>query len=189
MVDEDLRKLIEQCASGDPRAQEKVYKRLYGTMMAVCLRYTKGREQAHDVLQEGFLKVFANIGKFGFEGSFEGWVRRIIVNTSIDAIRKKKTDFVLMHEEDAMEKIGDVEEEEEDEIAFGFTASDVVRAMQQLTPAYQTIFNLYVFENMTHVEIAEQLGISVGTSKSNYAKAKRNLRSILLNDLKDRDEQ
>lgn len=189
MVDEDLRKLIEECASGNPKAQEKIYKNLYGQMMAVCYRYAKGTDQAHDILQEGFLKVFANIGKFGFEGSFEGWVRRIIVNTAIDAIRKKKKDFLLLGENDSIERYEDLEEEDDHEVAFGFTASDVVIAMQKLTPAYRTIFNLYVFENMTHADIAEQLGISVGTSKSNYAKAKRNLRNILLNDLNSRDEQ
>lgn len=188
MVDDDLRELIKGCVRGSRKAQEGIYKRLYGTMMAVCMRYAKDPDQAHDTLQEGFMKVFANIGKYNFEGSFEGWVRRIMVNTAIDAFRKKRTDFLLLGEDQSIEDYKDVAEEEEEESEFEFSASQVIEAMQELTPAYRTIFNLYLFENLTHVEIAERLGISVGTSKSNFAKAKRNLRNILLNDYKDRDE-
>lgn len=186
MVDDELRELIQGCARGSRKAQEGIYKRLYGTMMAVCLRYAKDHDQAHDILQEAFLKVFANIAKYNFEGSFEGWVRRIMVNTAIDAFRKKRTDFLLLGEEQSIEDYKDVAEEEETEAEFEFSVSDVVEAMQELTPAYRTIFNLYLFENLTHVEIAERLGISVGTSKSNFAKAKRNLKNILLNDNKSR---
>lgn len=188
MIDDELRELILGCVRGSRKSQEGIYRRLYGTMMAVCMRYTKNVDQAHDILQEGFLKVFANIGKYGFEGSFEGWVRRIMVNTAIDTFRKKRTDFVLLGEDQSIEDYTEVAEDDDEEAEFEFTASDVVEAMQQLTPAYRTIFNLYVFENLTHVEIAERLGISVGTSKSNYAKAKRNLKRILTNDFRNRDD-
>lgn len=188
MSDEELNDLIRNCIRGNASAQERLYRHLYGTMMAVCLRYTRDREQAQDILQDGFIKVFASMSRFSFEGSFEGWVRRIMVNTAIDFFRKKKTDFVLLGENSSVEDFAEVvDEADEEERMYDFTPEDIVKAMQSLTPAYRTIFNLYVFENLAHHEIAERLGISTGTSKSNYAKAKRNLRKILINDLNDRE--
>jgi RNA polymerase sigma factor (sigma-70 family) len=182
MSNQELEACIRGCVRGNAKSQERLYRYLYGTMMAVCLRYTKNHEQAEDILQEGFIKVFDKVHRFNFDGSFEGWVRRIMVNTAIDFFRKKKTDFTVLGENDSIENYADVaEEEEEHDENYDFTPDDILKAMQQLTPAYRAIFNLYVFENMTHVEIAEQLGISVGTSKSNYAKAKRNLKKILTN--------
>lgn len=113
-----------------------------------------------------------------------------MVNTAIDFFRKKRTDFTLMGENEHIENVADVPDLEEgnDEQEYDFKPEDILQAMQQLTPAYRTIFNLYVYENHTHIEIAEKLGISVGTSKSNFAKAKRNLKKILINDLKYRNE-
>lgn len=175
--------IIDGCVNNDRRAQEKVYELFYGKMMAVCLRYTKNADQAKDILQDGFIKVFNNIGGFNKEGSFEGWIRRIMVNTAIDHFRKTKNSYVLLGEERSIEDFGDPDAE--DILAdnatddTGFKAADIVNALQKLTPAYRTVFNLYVFEDLTHKEIAEKLGISVGTSKSNYAKAKNNLRNLL----------
>ncbi len=188
MSDDELNELVRGCIRGKASSQEKLYRRLYGAMMAVCLRYTKDHEQAQDILQEGFIKMFGKLDRFSFEGSFEGWVRRIMVNTAIDFFRKKKTDFTLLGENDSIEKYAEVVEEEEEEAEYDFTPQDIIDAMQKLTPAYRTIFNLYAFENLTHNEISEQLGISVGTSKSNFAKAKRNLKKILVNDLNYRNE-
>lgn len=175
--------IIDGCIDNDRRAQEKVYELFYGKMMAVCFRYTKNADQAKDILQDGFIKVFTNIEGFNKAGSFEGWIRRIMVNTAIDHFRKTKNSYVLLGEERSIEDFGDPDAEDtiadsmdEDE---GFKAADVVNALQKLTPAYRTVFNLYVFENLTHKEIAEKLGISVGTSKSNYAKAKNNIRNLL----------
>ena len=185
MTEDQLRELIKGCNKGSRKAQEGIYKLLYGKMLTVCMRYTNNADQAQDILQEGMLKVFGNLTKYSFEGSFEGWVRRIMVNTAIDSIRKKKNDFVLLGEDQSIEEYTELVEEEEEEAELSFKPSQVLEAMQKLTPAYQMIFNLYVFENHTHVEIAEKIGISVGTSKSNLAKAKRNLRKILINDFKD----
>jgi RNA polymerase sigma-70 factor (ECF subfamily) len=188
MSDGKLNELIKACSAGSRKAQQEIYRSLYGTMMSVCLRYTRDADQAQDILQDGFIKVFGNIDKYNFEGSFEGWVRRIIVNTAIDFHRKKKSDFLLLGENQSVEEFTDVEDEESDEEEYDFSPEEIIAAMQKLTPAYRTIFNLYVFENLTHNEIAEKLGINAGTSKSNFAKAKRNLKRILLNDSKDRDE-
>lgn len=190
MSQDAFESIVRGCIRGDAKSQELLYKKLYGVMMAVCLRYTKDRDQAQDILQEGFIKVFGKIEHYNFEGSFEGWVRRIMVNTAIDFFRKKRTDFTLMGENEHIENVADVPDQEDgsDQPEYDFKPEHIIQAMQQLTPAYRTIFNLYVYENHTHIEIAEKLGISVGTSKSNFAKAKRNLKKILINDLKYRNE-
>jgi len=160
----------------------------YGKMKAVCMRYTRDSDQAMDVLQEGFLKVFNNLDKFTGVGTFEGWMRRIMVNLSIDRFRKLKHDFILLSDQDTLERWeGDVNEESDEldelEEIYSITPEQVIDAMQQLTPAYRTVFNLYVYEDYTHQDIAEALGISVGTSKSNYAKAKKNMKKLLLKNL------
>ena len=176
--------IIDGCIAGERRSQQRVYELFYGKMMAVCLRYTKNHDQAKDILQDGFIKVFRSMEKFNREGSFEGWIRRIMVNTAIDYIRRAKNAYLLLGEERSIEDFGDQDEEDtiEDEApeeVLDLKPADVINAMQKLTPAYRTVFNLYVFEEMTHKEIAELLGINIGTSKSNLAKAKHNLKKLL----------
>jgi RNA polymerase sigma-70 factor, ECF subfamily len=179
--DKHFKELIEGCLRGDRRSQQLVYKMLYGKMKAVCLRYTKDADHAMDVLQEGFIKVFQNMEKYTGQGSFEGWVRRIMVNLSIDNFRKQKHDLVLLGDRERAEEWEDEpENEDEEEDIYDFRPNQIIEAMQQLSPAYRTVFNLYVFENYTHQDIAEALGISVGTSKSNYAKARKNMKKLLL---------
>ena len=177
----ELQNLIEGCLKGDRRAQQAVYRKYYGKMKAVCMRYTRDADQASDVLQEGFLKVFMQIDRFTGVGSFEGWIRRIMVNLSIDRFRKLKHDFLASGELIDAEKTGASDEEldEHDDDYLDITPEQIIDAMQQLTPAYRTVFNLFVFEDYTHQDIAEALNISVGTSKSNYAKAKKNIRRLL----------
>jgi RNA polymerase sigma factor (sigma-70 family) len=176
--------IIDGCIAGERRSQQRVYELFYGKMMAVCLRYTKNHDQAKDILQDGFIKVFRSMDKFNRAGSFEGWIRRIMVNTAIDYFRRAKNAYLLLGEERSIEDFGDQDEEDtlEDEAAeevLDLKPADVINAMQKLTPAYRTVFNLYVFEEMTHKEIAEMLGINIGTSKSNLAKAKHNLKKLL----------
>lgn len=156
-------------------------------MKAVCMRYTRDSDQAMDIVQEGFLKVFNNLDRFTGVGTLEGWIRRIMVNLAIDRFRKLKNDFVLLGDNQSVEDWEEEVEEEndtnEDEI-YDITPEQIVDAMQQLSPAYRTVFNLYVYEDYTHQDIAEALGISVGTSKSNYAKARKNMKKLLLKNLK-----
>ncbi|MFN5621334.1 MAG: RNA polymerase sigma factor [Flavobacteriales bacterium] len=183
-----LQALIDGCLKGDRRSQQAVHKLYYGKMKAVCMRYTRDSDQANDVLQEGFLKIFNNLEKFTGVGTFEGWMRRIMVNLSIDRFRKLKHDFVLLGENDDIERYSDDTEEVLDELdeleeIYSITPEQIIDAMQQLTPAYRTVFNLYVYEDYTHQDIAEALGISVGTSKSNYAKAKKNMKKLLIKNL------
>ena len=174
--------LIEGCINGDRKCQQGIYQMLYGKMMSLCLRYTNDSDEAKDVLQDGFIKVFNNLRKFDFNGSFEGWVRRIIVNTAIDYYRKNKNLYALLDSNSSVEDISPMEEgDAEDSIYSNIKTSDIITAVQQLSPAYRTVFNLYVMEGYSHQQIADELNISIGTSKSNFSKAKQNLQKILKN--------
>ena len=183
-----LQALIDGCLKGDRRSQQAIHKMFYGKMKAVCMRYTRDSDQAMDVLQEGFLKVFNNLDRYTGVGSFEGWMRRIMVNLSIDRFRRLKHDLILLGEQNDIENWGgeaeeDSDDSDENEEIYDITPEQIIDAMQQLTPAYRTVFNLYVYEDYTHQDIAEALGISVGTSKSNYAKAKKNMKKLLIKNL------
>jgi len=183
-----LQALIDGCLNGDRRSQQAIHKMFYGKMKVVCMRYTRDSDHAMDVLQEGFLKVFNNLEKYTGVGTFEGWMRRIMVNLSIDRYRRLKHDLVLLGEQNDIENwSGETDDESDDsdenEEIYDITPEQIIDAMQQLTPAYRTVFNLYVYEDYTHQDIAEALGISVGTSKSNYAKAKKNMKKLLTKNL------
>ena len=173
--------IVKSCVKGDRKAQKELYEMFYSKMMGVCYRYTNNAEDARDILQDGFVKVYSNLKKYNFKGSLEGWIRRIMVNTAIDQIRKNKRDPFSI-EDDA--RIQNIEEEipfevEESNSETLIKAEKAVKAIGELSPAYKMVFNLYVIEGYTHKEIAEYLGISEGTSKSNLAKAKLRLRTIL----------
>jgi RNA polymerase sigma-70 factor, ECF subfamily len=183
--------LIDGCLKGDRRSHQAVYKMYAGKMKSICMRYTRDSDQAMDVLQEGFVKVFQNLDRYTGNGSFEGWIRRIMVNLSIDRFRKLKNDFLLLGENQSVEdwEGGIVDEDEVEEAFLDIKPEEIIEAMQQLSPAYRTVFNLYVFEDYTHQDIADALGISVGTSKSNYAKARKNIKGILLKYIDKPNEQ
>ena len=181
MQNKELHAHIEGCRRGEDKSQRWIFERYYRLMFGVCMRYVSDRDAVQDVVQEGFLKVFTNIEGYTFKGSFEGWIRRIMVNTSIDAIRRRKATGLVLGEDKSFEEVVDeVEEYDVVDDEHKFTVKDVQTAMASLSPMYRAVFNLYVFDNMTHQEIAVKLGISVGTSKSNLAKARRNLRMILI---------
>ena len=184
-----LRTLIDGCLRNNRKSQEVVFRAFYGKMMAVCRRYTSDDDQAKDIVQDGFIKVFKNLDRFNYQGSFEGWIRRIMVNTAIDFTRKQKSSHQLSNETKPIEDYGDIAIEEEEEVPeeFQLKISDIKAGMSELSTAYRNVFNLYVFENYSHQEIADELNISVGTSKSNLAKARANMKKILLKELKSRD--
>lgn len=144
------------------------------------MRYISDQDTAQEVLQEGFIKVFDKLEVFDFKGSFEGWVRRIVVNTAIDSIRKAKRAPILKDNDNdfKMDASNEIEENEKIEM-IELRAEKAVEAIQKLSPGYRTVFNLFVIEDYSHKEIAEMLGISEGTSKSNLSKAKKNLKQIL----------
>jgi RNA polymerase sigma-70 factor (ECF subfamily) len=175
-----LKELVEGCLRNDRRSQEQLFKQFYGKMMVVCLRYISDKDTAQEVLQEGFIKVFDKLGVFDFKGSFEGWIRRIVANTAIDYIRKAKRNPFLSDQDNDFKQEGVDEVVENEKIELLELKGEVaLEAISKLSPAYRTVFNLYVMENYSHKEIAELLGINEGTSKSNFAKAKMNLQRIL----------
>ncbi len=183
----ELAIIVEKCKKQDRLSQRRVYELFYSKMMGVCLRYAKNEDEAKDILQDGFIKVFEKIDKYGFEGSFEGWLRRIIVNTAIDAYRRNKREYSL-NEAIVKDESYNAEFDEPVSIYNSLSIKDVVNAMQKLSPAYRTVFNLYVMEGMTHKEIANELSISEGTSKSNLAKAKLNIKKLLNKKIKETHE-
>lgn len=172
---------VEQCQQGDRKAQQRLYEAHYGKMLGVCMRYATDIDQAKDILQDGFIKVFNSLERFNHSGSLEGWIRRIMVNTAIDLIRKEKRSKVLSKSEERIDESVDIVQEDfsEDNEGQQLSMTQVVEAMQHLSPGYRAVFNLYVMEDMTHKEISAKLGISEGTSKSNLSKAKLNLKRIL----------
>ena len=180
MSETELRNHIEGCKRQNRSSQKWLFDRYYRLMFGICLRYASDQDAAQDIVQEGYLKVFNNIEGYTSKGSFEGWMRRIMVNTAIDAIRRNKASGWILADENAMDLLANEIVIEEDDTELDFTVHDVLEAMEHLSPVYRTVFNLAVFENMGHQEIASQLEISVGSSKSNLAKARRNMRSILM---------
>jgi len=163
---EDWKNIIEGCVSGNVRDQEKLYRILAPKMLGVCLRYARDRSEAEDNLQDGFVKVFSNIQRFRHEGSFEGWIRRIMVNVSLEKYRKQS----LMIPVEEIEKFDSQPVSEEVLAKIG--AEELLKVIQQLPPRYRMVFNLFVMEDMNHQEISEEMGISVGTSKSNLSRAR-----------------
>jgi len=177
---EHLKRLISGCLKNDRRSQEELFKLYYGKMLGVCMRYSTDRDSAEEVLQEGFIKIFDKLGAFDYKGSFEGWIRRIMANTAIDSIRKAKKNPLLSDNDDDFKVGAENPMIEKEEFEFvGLKAEIAMKAIQELSPAYKSVFSLYVLEEYTHKEIAEILGISEGTSKSNLSKAKLNLQKIL----------
>lgn len=146
----------------------------YSYGMSITLRYADSRDEAAAILNDSFMKVFENISRFDSQRPFKPWLRRIIVNTAINHYHKTR-------KEREMEEFGNVENRlaGEETVMSGISYKEIIEMVQQLTPAYRTVFNLYVIEGFRHEEIAEMLGISVGSSKSNLSRAKQNLRVLL----------
>jgi RNA polymerase sigma-70 factor (ECF subfamily) len=177
---EELQEIVSGCIKGKRKHQKKLFEMFYGKMMAVCMRYAKDQDEAQDMVQNGFIKIFKKLDVYNFEGSLEGWIRRIMVNTAIDQIRKNKRDPFSIEDDQRIQNIEeDVPFSDEDEYDTKIKAEVAIEAISNLSPAYRTVFNMYVMEGFTHKEIAEYLGISEGTSKSNLAKAKQKLKAEL----------
>lgn len=177
-MQEQLNLLIHQCINGERNSQSALYKLLAPKMFVVCLRYCRTREEAEETLQEAFMKVFNNLHQFKFAGSFEGWVRKIMVNCALQKYRSKSQ----LH---AVLPIDTLETEHlvTENISSMLHTKELIQLVQQLPPAYRIVFNLYVFEGMKHREIAEELGISEGTSKSNLSDARSILQKAVINSL------
>ena len=168
-----IKDLLEGCLRHDRASQKLLYQQFYSYGMGICLRYGDNRDEASEILNDGYMKLFSNLEKFDLTKPFKPWLRKILVNTSINFYHKKQ---LQIHTEE-IAKIHNVSSTES--ILSGINYEEVVAHLQKLSPAYRTVFNLYVIEGYTHMEIASKLQISVGTSKSNLFKAKEQLKKIL----------
>ena len=165
--------LLEGCKRGDRRTQEMLYKMLASRMLGVCMRYAKDLFEAEDVLQTGFVKVFQKVNEFRGDGSFEGWIRRVMVNTAIESYRKNQRMMNLVE----IDEVFDVPQ-----VTFdmdGLEVRDLLNLIQQLSAGYKLVFNLYAIEGYSHKEIAQQLGITEGASKSQLSRARAILKDKL----------
>jgi len=167
--------LVKNCLKGKREAQHLLYETHAEYMLGVCYRYTKSMTDAEDVLQEGFIKVFAALHQYRDTGSFEGWVRKIMVNTALQRYRSQSS----LHAVVSLELAPPDDLREEEAIISGLSAKELLALVQELPAAYRMVFNLYVFEGYQHKEIAAMLDISEGTSKSNLHDARRWLKEKL----------
>ena len=169
-VIENENQLIQECINFNQTAQNKLYHKFSSKMFAVCLRYSKNREEAEDILQEGFMKIFTNLKSFRGDGSLEGWMRCIIYHTAIQKFRsQKKIDQEYKFDISKIE----LEQHGSNEIISNIDAKELLKIIQTLPPRYKLVFNLYVFEGLKHHEIAKELGVTEGTSKSNLSDARK----------------
>jgi RNA polymerase sigma factor (sigma-70 family) len=164
----DIKKIIKGCLAGNRRDQELLYRRHSSKLYAVCLQYSGNDEEARDILQEGFIKIFENLRNYKHEGSFEGWMRRIVVNTALEKFRSRHNLFRV----DDIETISEPEAEPDNEDYSGLQAVDLLYIIRELPPKYRMVFNLYAIEGYSHKEIGTMLSISEGTSKSNLSRAR-----------------
>nr|WP_315152551.1 sigma-70 family RNA polymerase sigma factor [uncultured Flavobacterium sp.] len=171
---ENLDQYIRKCADNDREAQLKIYQLFSPVLYGLCLKYMRNEDDAKDVFQEAFVIAFQKIGQYKFEGSFEGWIKRIFINKLLETLKKKKKGVLFL---DVFET--DIADEEELELA-PIEQEKLLEYIQELPDQYRMVFNLYVFEKMKHKEIAALLGISEGTSKSNLNRAKSILKKKIL---------
>jgi len=171
---QDYSEIIEGCKNNNRKFQEKLYQTFCGKMFAVCLRYAHTHEDAEDIVQEGFVKVFKSISQFRNEGSFEGWIRRIFVHTAIEIYRKNSKMFPIVE----LTPYRDIQNVNSNAIDT-MSANELMKMVQSLSSGYRTVFNLYAIEGFTHREIGEMLGISEGTSKSQMSRARILLQNMI----------
>ena len=171
--------IIEGCVAGKRSAQSALYRKYAAVMLAICLRYAQNRDEAEDILQEAFLKIFQNIQCYRSEGSFEGWMKRIMINHALNYYRKNRKQPFL----EDIESINETEIMEKDEQPSAHapvSAEKLTSLIQMLPPGYRMVFNMYVFEEYSHKEISQELSISENTSKTQLLKARRMLRKKII---------
>ena len=169
----DIDQLIGKCLDNDRKAQNMLYREFYGYSMSICYRYANNYDDAVEILNEAFLKIFNNLEKFDRTKSFKAWLRQILINTSINHYKR-----YLKHQAQQPLEYA-VHERTEEKISGQIGYEEIMALVKNLSPAYRAVFNLYAIDGYKHEEIAEMLDISVGTSKSNLSKAKRNLQEML----------
>jgi len=173
---ESLSILLSQCRKGNRQSQKELYKKYYSYGLSVCLHYSKNREEAEEILNDGFVKTFSRLDQYKFKAPFKSWLRQVLVRSAIDYYRK-------YHHKDDKWKVVHIQQQTsvENEAIHNLSMEDALKLLQQLPPSYRMVFNLFVLEGYSHPEIAKLLEIETGTSKSNLAKAKKKLRTLALN--------
>ena len=169
----DDSQLIKACKRQDRKAQQMLYEKYAKKMMVICLRYSKDEETAYDLLHDGFIQVFSHIGSFEGKGSFEGWLKRIFVNVALMYLRKEQKRGEIRFAIEQMES-EPIEEDDDDEglLSNNISQQQLLALINALPLGYKTVFNLFVFEDKTHKEIANTLGISEASSRSQYSRAR-----------------
>ncbi len=166
----DFNDVIRDSINGSRRAQRILYNTLAGKMFGLCLRYAHDETEARDILQDGFVKVFKNLEQFRFQGSFEGWVRKIMVNTALEHFRKESYQTASIEDVDFQDPgVGE-------KVLSGLSEKELLQMIRDLSPQYRVVFNLYAIEGYSHKEISQMLNISEGTSKSNLSRARNILK-------------
>jgi len=163
--------MIAGCKEQKREAQKMLYESYARKMYSICLRYSSDQDAAQDLLQDGFMKVFANISSFQEKGSFEGWLKRIFINLALENLRKRKS--IFQSSEDIQNLPDVVDESTEDDQMYRISETELLKMVQDLPKGYSTVFNLYAIEDYSHKEIADMLGISEGTSRSQYVRARQ----------------
>ena len=178
--EKDLYKLLDSCRKGNRNSIDRLYREFYGYGMGICLRYSRNHEEAVEIVNDGFMKIFKKLDKYSEGLSFKGWLRKIMINAAIDYFRRNEKHYHSLdishgkYETDTASVLDELSEQ------------DIIASVQRLPPSYRMVFNLYVIEGYSHEEIANQLNISVGTSKSNLAIARSKLQKILIAEQDDR---
>ncbi len=173
----DEQSLVSACLRKERKAQEMLYKRHYGRMMALCMRYARDRDEASVMLNQGYLKVFDSLERFDrAKGNLEGWIYRIVLHAAIDHYRS----VIRTSRVEELDAVSPDHIDQAESAIDRLSAEEIMGLVQQLSPAYRAVFNLYVIDGMSHAEIGNLLGISEGTSKSNLSKARRNLQAMIL---------
>jgi RNA polymerase sigma-70 factor (ECF subfamily) len=168
-----IKTILLGCRELRRESQRLLYEEYYAYGLSICLRYADSRDEASEILNDGFMKIFKHIKQFDFSKSFKPWLRKIMVNTAINQYHKKQRNIQAAEIEKARF------ESEPESIISGISYQEIVAMLQKLPPAYRTVFNLHVLEGYKHEEIAEMLHITEGTSKSNLFKAKESLKKIM----------
>ena len=171
---------VEGASLNKRESQKALYSSFYGYAMAICDRYANKQEDAVEILNDGFLKIFREIHHYkpaytDVVSSFKGWLRKIMVYTAIDHFRKNHKHRLVTHLDNGVYQVSTMSEDAIDKLSY----EEIIRAVQELSPGYRTVFNLFVIEGLSHEEIANQLEVSIGTSKSNLSKARKQLQKIL----------
>jgi len=177
---QQLKNIIQGCVIANRQSQKEFYQLYYGFAMGICMRYCNTHDDAMEVVNDGFIKIFRTLPQFeprhdNFEASLMGWMKSIIINTSIDHFRKNKNNYLVGDIKEEHQEMSDADASAIDRMSY----KEIMELVQRLSPGYRTVFNLHVIDGFKHEEIAGQLNISVGTSKSNLAKARVNIQKML----------